>query len=124
MDWIDSGKEHDIPRYIKESLDEEYIEKLYARYRKLVDDKSEEVIIDEYFFYPEGSIFEEYICIDRRVVRVCVGPQPTSCYGPWDDQYYNVEEFSIDDTDFDKINSLIKEYLELSDEDFIDKFEE
>lgn len=124
MDWIDNDKEHDIPRYIKESLDEEYVEKLYARYRRLVDDKSEEAIIDEYFFYPEGSIFEEYICIDRRVVQVCAGPQPINCYGPWEDQYYNAEEFSIDDTDFDKINSLIKEYLELSDEDFIDKFNE
>lgn len=123
MDWINSDEEYDIPRYIKGSLDAEYVEKLYARYRALINDTCSDDILDEHFFYPEGGIFEEHIYIERRDARVCVGPQPTSCHGPWEDRYYDVEEFSIDDTDFDKINSLIKEYLELSDEEFIAKFE-
>lgn len=121
MSWYSSDDYSCLPSFIRGSLNDEVVDKFYTRYRALCDVDISDDELDEYFF-DEGGFFGQHILIDYRTITVNSGPHPTSCYGPWEDCYYESEEFSIDGSDFEKIESLITEYLNLSDEDFIDEF--
>ena len=121
MSWYSSDDYSCLSSFIRGSLNDEVVDKFYTRYRTLYDNNISDAELDEYFF-DECGFFSDHISIDYRTIMVNSGPHPHDCYGPWHDCYYESEEFSIDGSDFEKIESLIIDYLNLSDEDFIDEF--
>lgn len=121
MSWYDSDDYHLHSVFISNELDDELVNKFFNRYRELCPDNTDDEDLEDYFFSEEG-LFSRYVSIDYRTVTVNSGPHPTSCYGPWNDCYYESEEFSIDGTNFEAIEKEIKEYMAMSDEDFTEEF--